>query len=132
MSIVTGIQSKDVPRIWPSVARFIAAGLGEGETLENTFDRLNKRQCQLWTAKDNEKIIAAAVTEIVTLEGRKICNVLSIGGSGLDEWIDNLGFIEAWAISNKCVAMRHANCRPGWRRILKDYQVKFLVLEKVL
>lgn len=134
MTFVTGVHSKDVPQTWPQVAKFIHSGLMDGSGIEELLARVMRRECALWVAKDNEYIVAACVTENVILDGRKICNVISVGGVGMDDWLADLGMIEAYALSNDCVAMRYEKCRPGWARVLapKGYQTKFITLEKIL
>lgn len=134
MTFVTGVHSREVPQTWPQVAKFIASGLMEGGDLEELFARIMRRECALWVAKTNDRIVAACVTENVILDGRKICNVISVGGVGMDDWLADLGMIELWALSQECTAMRYEKCRPGWARVLapKGYQTKFIVLEKAL
>lgn len=134
MTYVTGVLSKDVPKTWPTVRRFIASGLVDGTEPERLFDRIMRRECALWIAKTDEKIIAACITECVVKDGRKICNVISIGGFGMDDWLDDLTTIEAWAMSQNCTAMRFEECRAGWAKVLssRGYRTKLVVLEKAL
>lgn len=134
MTFFTGIPSYEVAKAWPSVKRFIESGLVEGDDIEKIFSKILTRQCTLWSVSTEERPIAAAVTEVVILDGKKVCNVISIGGTRMSEWIANITIIEAWAYSNGCSAMRFADCRPGWSRILAQhgYQTKFVVLEKAL
>lgn len=129
----TGILSKDVWVIWGSVKGFIQDGLAEGESLDTILERLTATSCQLWVAYSEKEIIAACVTELPTIANRKVCNVISCGGTRMDEWLGlSLPVIEAWAKSNGCTAMRFPEIRPGWKRILKDYQLKKILLEKAL
>ena len=141
MTFITGVHSKDVPQTWPQVAKFIHSGLMDGGGIEELLARVMRRECALWVAKDREYIVAACVTENVILDGRKICNVISVGGVGMDDWLKDLGMIEAWSISNGCAAMRFEDAREGWLRILsshgyvlisKNPQTKLITLEKVL
>lgn len=134
MTYVTGIPSKDVPKTWPLVRKFIESGLVEGGNPDRLFERIMRRECALWVAKANENIIAACVTENVIKDNRKVCNVISIGGVGMDQWLGDLATIEAWALSNDCVAMRFEECRSGWAKILssRGYRTKLVVVEKVL
>lgn len=128
-----GIQSQYVDTWWGLVLDFIKSGLAEGESLDCIYDRLKAKECQLWTAQDEEEFIAACVTEIVTIANRKVCNVISCGGTRMNEWLDiSLPVIEAWARENNCTAMRFPEIRPGWRRVLKDYHLTKINLEKAL
>lgn len=133
MAEFTGILSRDVWVIWGSVKGFIQDGLAEGESLDTILERLTATSCQLWVAFDDELIIAACVTELPTIGTRKVCNVISCGGTRMDEWLGlSLPVIEAWAKHNGCTAMRFPEIRPGWQRVLKDYQLKKILLEKAL
>ena len=128
-----GILSKDVWVIWGSVKGFIQDGLAEGESLDTILERLTATSCQLWVAYSEKEIIAACVTELPTIANRKVCNVISCGGTRMDEWLGlSLPVIEAWAKSNGCTAMRVPEIRPGWRRVLKDYHLTRINLERPL
>ena len=128
-----GILSRDIWVIWGSVKGFIASGLAEGEELDRILERLTATSCQLWVAYSEKEIIAACVTELPTIANRKVCNVISCGGTRMDEWLGlSLPVIEAWAKHNGCTAMRFPEIRPGWQRVLKDYQLKKILLEKAL
>ena len=129
----TGVQSRDVWAVWGSVKGFIQDGLAEGESLDTILERLTATSCQLWVAYSEKEIIAACVTELPTIADRKVCNVISCGGTRMDEWLDiSLPVIENWARANSCTAMRFPEIRPGWQRVLKDYQLKKILLEKAL
>lgn len=128
----TGVQLKNIPKVWLAVAPLLRQGLAEGETLEQIKARLDSKECQLWIVYEGEKTIAACVTEIVTIGERKVCNIITIGGSRMDEWLHNLNIIEIWAKSQDVVAMRFPEIRTGWAKILKDYTVTKILMEKVL
>ena len=87
---------------------------------------------RILAALDGENI-AACVTELPTIGTRKVCNVITVGGTRMEEWLGmSLSRIEQWATSNGCSAMRFPECRPGWQKILKDYNVTKINLEKAL
>ena len=128
-----GILSKDVWVIWGSVKGFIQDGLAEGESLDTILERLTATSCQLWVAYSEKEIVAACVTELPTIANRKVCNVISCGGTRMDEWLHiSLPVIENWARANNCTAMRFPEIRPGWQRVLKDYHLTKITLEKAL
>ena len=137
MVIVTGILSKDVPIIWGSIKGYITAGLGPNNTLAQILALIVSREAQCWIAYDAEKIIATAITELPILEGRKVCNVITLGGTRFREWQSGLSYIEAWATANGATAMRFEDCRKGFARVFRDYTAKpgtagKIILEKVL
>lgn len=127
-----GIPSNDVWVIWGSVSGLIQSGLAEGESLDAILDRLTVASCQLWVAYTDETIIAACVTEIVTIAGRKVFNIISVGGYAMNCWLDRMATLEAFARSHNCSAMRFPEIRPGWQRVLKDFTVTKITLEKAL
>lgn len=129
----TGVLSNQIAPIWNDVSDFIQGGLAEGEELTGIMTRLAMKECQLWIAKDGDKIIAACITELVTIGNRKVCNVITVGGIRMNEWLGmSLTTIEAWARENSCTAMRFPEIRPGWQRVLKDYHITKINLEKAL
>ncbi len=135
MTYVTGIPSKDVPKTWPLVRKFIESGLGEdGADPEKIYARLLRTECQLFVAKDNEAIVAACVTELGTTDSINICSILCIGGSGMNDWLIYLPQIERWANAKERKKITIAYPRPAWARILKDngYRLNGDILEKVL
>jgi hypothetical protein len=87
----------------------------------------------LWLAWDPEaeRIAAAAVTELHQSEWRKVCVVVACGGAGVNRWIALLEGIEVYARAAGCAAVRIMG-RKGWKRLLGDYRVKRIVLEKDL
>ena len=128
----TGVISSELPQYWGRVDGFIASGLAEGENLDHILERLIARSCQLWIAHDAETVIAACITEIVTIGGRKVFNIISVGGTRMPEWLPHMATLEAFARSHGCSAMRFEEIRPGWQRILKDFHVTKINLEKAL
>jgi hypothetical protein len=128
----TDIRSNEIDKYWPQAAPFIRAGLGEGEILEHVHLNLVTCKNQLWAAFRDGEMIAACVTELVTIGGRDVCNVRAIGGTGLHDWLPYLSTIEAWARANGRSHMRFPEVRKGWAKILKDYRVRKVTLEKEL
>jgi hypothetical protein len=128
----TGIHSNEVEKFWPKAGPYIQLGLAEGATLQHVFFNLVTCKNQLWAAFRGNDMVAACVTELVTIGGRDVCNVISIGGTGLHDWLPYLSTIEAWAKANGRSAMRFPEVRPGWQRVLKDYKLTKILLEKEL
>ncbi len=128
----TGIPSRDIWAIWGSVSGFIESGLNEGESPDNILERLTIKTCQLYVAYDDEKIIAACVTELPTIGGRKVCNIISVGGTQMEKWVHHMETLKAWAKEQGCVAMRFPEIRPGWKKIFPDFTVTKITLERAL
>jgi hypothetical protein len=128
----TGIEAKDIRDYWGLACPLIQRGLGEGENIQDVFKRLQLGDNQLWIAYKGHVLLAACVTEIVTLGDRKVCNILSVGGTALHEWANYISTLEAWAKSKNCSSMRFPIIRKGWARVLKKYQTTHITLEKGL
>ena len=124
MVFITGILSKDVPIIWGDIKGHVFVGLGPNETLEQILSMIVTRVTQVWVAYDDEKIIATAITELPILNGQKVCNVITLGGTRFKEWQHGLTLIEDWARNNQCAAMRFEDCRKGFARMFPDYTAK--------
>jgi len=128
----TGVLLTEIPPIWNDVSGFIQSGLAEGEEFARIMTRLAMKECQLWIAKDDEKIVAACVTELPTIGGRKVCNIISVGGTQMEKWVHNMEILKVWARENGCVAMRFPEIRPGWKKIFPDFTVTKITLERAL
>jgi hypothetical protein len=128
----TGIPCSDLTKAWPVAKMFIARALAPNETLANILTDLYQKKMQLWVAYEGPDMQAAMTTEIFFEGPRKICNLCHLGGSGINNWFDYLGTVKAWAKADGCDAIRVSRSRPGWKRLLKDFTVTHVILEKEL
>lgn len=128
----TGFPSERIDEIWSRAVPLLRRGFESPELADTYHDKCTTGQAQLWGVLDEQELIAAFLTEIHTVGGRKVCNIVSTGGSRMSEWLHFLDIIERWARINGCVAMRHANCRTGWARVLTQYHTTRITLEKAL
>jgi len=122
-----------VAEIWPHVAPLVAAALargGDGD-LAAVECALARGRALLWLAWDGKKILAAAVTEVARLHGETLCTILACGGKGFDRFGALIAGLERYARAEGCARMRIAG-RRGWARVLRDYRVKSVVIEKDL
>ena len=130
---LTGVNAENIDKAWPQVLPFIlTATTLSGEDPEKIHTALLEKKAQLVIALGHEGIEAVCVTELVTIKYRPVCNVWIIAGRKRENWLHYLDKIEAWAKAKGCIAMRHAQARMGWKRILKPqgYRAKYVVLEK--
>jgi hypothetical protein len=119
--------------IWPHVRALIYAAMKRGDlsSFRPVEASVLAGDALLWLAWDGTHIQAAAVTELHQTEWRKVCVVVACGGAGMRAWIPLLDGIEAYARAAGCTAVRIMG-RKGWMRLLGDYRVKRIVLEKDL
>jgi hypothetical protein len=113
---------------WPHAREMIKAAidtdpLGDFPNVENQV--LNGDQL-LWLAWSG-KIEAAATTRIF----RGVCEVVAVGGHYRERWQPLLEKIEQYAKDEGAKSMRIYG-RVGWQRVLKDYRVKQVIMEKAL
>jgi hypothetical protein len=128
----TGVKVENVDRYWELVEPLIKSGLGEGENITDAYNDILSGHNQLWIAYRDETLLAACITELCDLGQRKVCNIRSIGGTAVNDWLDYIEIIEAWAKQNGCSSMRFPIIRKGWARILKHYHTTHIVLEREL
>jgi hypothetical protein len=124
------IDPKRVHEFWPFVKVLIhrAVTRGGGDFNQVKHDVLCGLDL-LWIAYDGERIIASAITSLGTLNGKKTCTIVACGGAGWKRFGHLIEGIENYATGESCTAMRIYG-RTGWQRLLKDYGVRRVVLEK--
>ena len=132
---LTGVNAENIDTVWDSILPLIQSATDQsGGNPEKIRAALLEKKAQLVIAVSDDGIEAVCVTELVTIKYRPVCNVWIIAGRKRENWMHYLDKIEAWAKAKGCVAMRHAQARMGWKRILKPqgYRAKYVVLEKDL
>ena len=122
-----------VREVWPLVAPLIAAamrrsGLGQ---VADVMRSLASGAALLWLAWDGERILAAAVTELALSDDKKLCTILACGGTGFARFGQLIGGLERYARAEGCARMRISG-RKGWARLLPDYAIQRVIIEKQL
>lgn len=131
--LASGVLAGDVDRIWPLVRGYLlnAIEYADGKyTEESVLESIRNRQMQLWVAGETE-VLVACVTTICDYPGKKVCNLMFVGGKDMNEWKHSLSLIEEWAKSLGCDSLEVWG-RKGWERILSDYDVIHTVIRKSL
>ena len=137
MSLVSlsGVDAENVETVWPQILPLIRTVTDRsGDDPQEILHALTGQKAQLVLGSSTDGIEAICVTELVTVHNRYVCNCWIIAGRKRENWLHYLNELESWAKSKGCVAMRHAQARTGWKRILKPqgYRVTRVVLEKEL
>lgn len=119
--------------MWPYVAdrlrsAYLKTDLAHTADLER--DTL-QGDADLWIVTDGDEISAAGVTLLVRTDKHLICNILALGGAKTAQWFDLLPALEDWARGQGAKKVRIFG-REGWTRILKNYRVSNVVLERFL
>ena len=126
------VDPKIVDQFWPHASKLIQTavertGLCEFKDIESQV--LSGSQL-LWLAWSGS-IEAAATTELVEINGRLVCVLTACGGHQRERWLPLLAKIEQFAKDEGCSCLRIFG-RRGWERVLNDYRVEHIILEKQL
>lgn len=127
------IPAKAVPNFWGLVHDQIVAACDHTAcevTPEMLLNECFTGNSQLWIVWSDERgCECAVVTGIV--QHCATCIIKACGGKGMEHWLGLLDEIEKWAKAQGCVRMRLFG-RKGWRRVLKDYRVERIIMDKEL
>lgn len=126
------VDPKDVSQIWPQARDLIRAaiertGLSEFADIEAQVlagDQL------LWLAI-SDHIEAAATTFLAKTSGKPVCILTACSGHQRERWLPLFAKIEKYAKDEGARCMRIYG-RKGWERVLPDYRVEHVILEKQL
>jgi hypothetical protein len=122
-----------VHQAWPLVAPLIRCALERGglSDFAQLEHALRDGSALLWLAWNGECIEGAAVTQLDVANGRKFCTIVACGGRGLKRWGSLMSTLERFARDEGCASVR-IHGRRGWARVLHDYRLHSIVLEKEL
>ena len=123
----------NLAEVWPKVESLIREAMRRGNLsrFSDVVQSLADGHSTLWVACEDQEIIAAAVARIAQTEWRRVCEIVALGGKDRGKWLSFEPEIERWAREQSCSAMRIMG-RKGWAKVLPDYRVTRIVLEKEL
>ena len=121
-----------VPDFWPHVREFVRSAMDRCEL--GSFGHVERAVLEgeylLWVhSTDQQSIDGALVTSLILTDAGKVCFIVAF--SGHRAMMQDLAMIEAFARAEGCVSIR-LHGRKGWQRILPNYQLKAVVLERSL
>lgn len=132
--MLQGIPAHLIDEVWDGVRPWIAEAC---KTSRGKFDEndirigLLERDDQLWIW-NTPTAFAVVVSRLSNYPKKRVCQLRIVTGRNRDEWYRaGLKTIEAWAKANGCHAMELC-ARPGWARLLTDYEMTHVYLEKQL
>ena len=139
--MVTSVPKRYLPLIWEDAKKCLSrwdSRSGNGYGLDDIEEMISEEKQQLWlVVNDDEKIIAAIVTQVWDAPKKKVCDIVACGGdtsNALDDYMyDSMKEIEDFARLNHCDSVR-VEGRKGWSKFLKPYgfREKSIVIEKEL
>lgn len=83
----------------------------------------------LWVKVDDEKIVTVAVTRLLIIKENLVCQVIACAGAA--DWREQMIEIEKYAKTEGCTKV-FIEGRLGWARVLPDFRVLGVTLEKRL
>lgn len=126
------VDPKNVHQIWPQAKHLIKAAIeqtGLSEFSDIEYDVLSGDQL-LWLAIGST-IEAAATTHLIKTSGKPVLVLTACSGHQRERWLPLFAQIEKYAKAEGCKCVRLYG-RKGWERVLKDYRVEHVIMEKVL
>lgn len=122
---VIGIMSGNVGYVWHDVKTWISEALEKGNATidaDYVYDRLSDAYMQMWVVVDEQgDPVAAYVTQIDDGPVAKTCDVVALGGNGVDGWLDRvITSLELFAEYNGCTYLSMEG-RRGWLKKLGKY-----------
>lgn len=126
------VDPKNVHQIWAQARPFIKAaiertGLSEFEDIER--DVISGDQL-LWLAL-SDHIEAAATTQLIKTSGKPVLVVTACSGADRARWLPLFAKIEKYGKDEGCKCVRIYG-RKGWERVLNNYRVEHVILERQL
>lgn len=125
----TGVKQDQIAELWPHIEALVSKGCGKFRdyTPDEVFERLHSGS-QLWVAGSAQAVTAICITR---LHHDGDCDVELCAGDRVDQIIEFLPIIEAWAKESGALRVRIEG-RPGWMKKLQNYRLKKVVMEKML
>jgi hypothetical protein len=127
------VRYDNVPVVWTDVRDGVQESLdrGEGRILDvDIYEALLQRRMQLFIVYAGGKQIAVCVTEIANYPRTRVIRVVLVSGSQREVWIKKLQEeLEAWGRKIGATYLEMQG-REGWRRVLKDWRLKSVLMEK--
>jgi hypothetical protein len=127
------VDPKRVAEFWPHVEpllreAIIRTGISAWQDIEYNIlygDDL------LWIGWDGEKVLFAGSTSLQQTDIGLVCVITACGGTDMHRWLPLISKIETYAKAEGCTRTRIVG-RRGWMRVLEGYEMKNVILDKVI
>ena len=108
-----------------------AVGYDNTHTVTDVLRELRRGSAQLWLATDDNVVEGIAVTVINDHPQTSTCLIWLCAGIEHKKYTPLIGNIEDWAREQGCQKVSLEG-RPGWEKVLGDYEKTKIYLEKVI
>lgn len=128
--MIIPVPIERVPEVWPLVGSDLhSAAAFAGNHDVDVFSHAVNGNCQVWLLTKDGEYTGVVTTRIFRNMG--VCRIELGAGEYLPAFADFAVQIEEWAKAQGCRRMECTG-RKGWLKVLPDYKVKALVMEKEL
>ena len=129
-SICTQVPKEDLFLIWQQCSPLLEKALDESYEIADILKGIKEDRFQLFISWNQNKVESAIITELATYPRTKILRYVLAGGNNLESWLDSIQeVIEKFAIINNCNQVEVAG-RTGWKKKLKGFKQKAILLSK--
>ena len=127
------VEKHEINTVWNDVKELIAKTSDELLNENDVLQSLQTGEYILWiaTEPDSDAIVGAMTIEYSYYPRYKMCRVVTIAGERMSDWIEDLYMLENWAKAQGCAYM-DMYARRGWKKVLKDYKERCILLRKKL
>ncbi len=137
---LVNIPSSNLDDVWSLVKKDISEALsysGNHTDAQFVYDTIKQSKMQLWVVWDKDKpttidkYYGVVVTEIIQRKLKRSCQIFIMTGKHRQKWQHLISVLEDFAEEQECQQME-LFARPGWQKILQNYNYKrtHVVLEK--
>ena len=117
--IVTAIRPEDVVPAWSDLGPMLDRAVRYTPDKPDVLRCLLSRTADLWAVIENNRPIAAIVTEMTATQGDKWCRVWIVAGERVSAWVrDFIALLEPWARECGCIGL-WASGREGWAKLAR-------------
>lgn len=130
---IEGILSDEIDIYIPMLRVLIDRAIKKGNallTVDSVIRALRDRSMQLWLIKDNEKIKAICITEILITPQCRVLGIVALAGVGHKQWKDLLEQILTIYAQEKGCRYIEIQGRKGWNKVLSNFKQVAIVLRK--
>lgn len=116
------VAAPNLPLVLPALAddlkRVVEEHVHDELTAETVQQSLMEERSQLWLCLEDEKVLAWAVTIVVSYPSTRRLRFALLSGEDMDAWLDRLDYLEEWSKQYGCEGIE-AWVRPGLRKKLE-------------